>query len=645
MNKVDKTARLIKYGNIPLTYKFDVKEKRWIKRERQLKHKTLGRIYNVSPKDRERFHLKLLLNRVTGATSFKDLRIHNGIVYDTYEETAKAFGLIENDNIILEIFKEAIIIMKAVQLRKYFAWFLIAENIQGRKIWNKFKNYFCDDFKNNRENKALSILQEIFESEQSSCKSFGLPEPEIIDIVNEEEENEIATSKEFFNNMYNKLNLEQKFIFENIVNNEEKMYFIIGPGGTGKTFLYKTIIFYYLSIGKKILSMAWTGIAAILLPHGMTSHRTFRLPLNLEEIGISMITSQYDKKKLREADLIIWDEASMISKKALEIIDKTLRDLCNNNIPFGNKLLILGGDFRQILPVQKRGTKESIIQDTIKFSKLWPLFKIMELRTNIRTCDEDFSKFLLKIGNGEIKTLIVPDCWKTNDICKKIYKNINTNGEFLNSAILACHNEDTFRLNKKVLKLINGNIVNYYSLDKASYKGIDQTNKEIYLDYPIEILNKINNEGLPPHKLELKIGAIVMLIRNLNIKSGLCNGTRLQIIALHRHSLEVKIITGDKFGELEFIPRITLSTGESSSLPFILYRKQFPVILGFAMTINKSQGQTFNSLGLYYRRPLFAHGQLYVALSRCKNYRNIFIENVSDKENEIDNIVWQEIFE
>ena len=86
--------------------------------------------------------------------------------------------------------------------------------------------------------------------------------------------------------------------------------------------------------------MAWTGIASILLSKGMTSHRTFRLPLDLSNIESAFLQHDSDKRRLREAN-IIWDEASMIPKKALEIVDKTLRDVCAADYPFGGKLIIL----------------------------------------------------------------------------------------------------------------------------------------------------------------------------------------------------------------------------------------------------------------------------------------------------------------
>ena len=108
-----------------------------------------------------------------------------------------------------------------------------------------------------------------------------------------------------------------------------------------------------------------------------TTHKTFRWPLDIRNLETSILNEENDKKRLREIDVIIWDEASMIPKKALEIVDKTLQDVCINNLKFGGKLVILSGDLRQIAPVVKSGSKEDIILETIKYSQYWPLFKIL----------------------------------------------------------------------------------------------------------------------------------------------------------------------------------------------------------------------------------------------------------------------------
>lgn len=126
LNKVDKEARNIKYINIPCYYRFETKTKNWIKRTRSQRFPTIGRLNIVSPKDSERFHLKLLLNYIKGATSFDCLRTHN-IIYSTYRECALALGLIENDDHVFKIFDEACNVMMPSQLRKFFAWFLLAE--------------------------------------------------------------------------------------------------------------------------------------------------------------------------------------------------------------------------------------------------------------------------------------------------------------------------------------------------------------------------------------------------------------------------------------------------------------------------------------------------------------------------------------
>ena len=125
----------------------------------------------------------------------------------------------------------------------------------------------------------------------------------------------------------------------------------------------------------------------------------------------------------------------------------------------------------------------------------------------------------------------------------------------------------------------------------------------------------------------------------------MCNGTRLKVTKLFQYNIEAEIVTGENIGKKVFIPRITLNTGESSSLPFILYRKQFPITIAFCMTINKSQGQSFDYVGLYIKRPLFSHGQLYVALSRCRNPKNIYIQNELENSSEIENVVWKKVLD
>lgn len=160
----------------------------------------------------------------------------------------------------------------------------------------------------------------------------------------------------------------------------------------------------------------------------------------------------------------------------------------------------------------------------------------------------------------------------------------------------------------------------FLSADKAS----DDSGVPIG-NLPLEYLNGINIAGFPIHKTILKVGVPVLLLRNLNPASGLCNGTRLLITRMRRRVIKGGIITESCAGEIAFLPRIALTSEASPSLPFTLRRLQFPVRPAFGMTINKSQGQPLSHVGLSLITAVFTHGQLYVALSRGWNRRNIKI--------------------
>ncbi|GBP93841.1 ATP-dependent DNA helicase PIF6 [Eumeta japonica] len=178
-------------------------------------------------------------------------------------------------------------------------------------------------------------------------------------------------------------------------------------------------------------------------------------------------------------------------------------------------------------------------------------------------------------------------------------------------AILAARNSNVDEINDIILSKLPGDIVTYTSIDTV----MDQ---EDVVNYPQEFLNSLNPSGLPPHSLNLKIGAPIILLRNLK-PPNLCNGTRLQVKFLRNNVIVAIVLTGPAVGQTVLIPRIPMIPND---LPFNFKRIQFPIKLSFAVTINKSQGQTFKHVGIDLRQDCFSHGQLYVALSRSASKKN-----------------------
>ena len=158
-------------------------------------------------------------------------------------------------------------------------------------------------------------------------------------------------------------------------------------------------------------------------------------------------------------------------------------------------------------------------------------------------------------------------------------------------AILAARNDTIDKLNEQLFASMNDEVFTSYSVDKV----MDERDAEIYA---IEYLNTVNLSNLPPHELKLKIGAIVILLRNLSPSIGLCNETRLRVIRISQRVIECEILGGKYAGNMVMIPRISLSPSSTEDLSFDFRRTQFPLRLAFAMTINKAQGQTLNYVGL-----------------------------------------------
>ena len=262
----------------------------------------------------------------------------------------------------------------------------------------------------------------------------------------------------------------------------------------------------------------------------------------------------------------------------IEAVDRAFREYCKvadallEEVPFGGKVVVFGGDLRQVLPVVQKGSRDNIVDQYIKCSSLWRHVTSLQLEDNMRVLRavgeeaavlDKFSKYLLRIGDGSEPTIggtefdvaidpcmALPNGSNLNKLYEAVYHNFsgsvfsNNMGTFLTSrAVLTSNNADANNVNDYLIndfdKEMNPSIIHLYSAD-----ALESQDEQIQLSYPVEYLNSINYGGIPPHHLKLKVGCPIMLFRNLDSSNGLCNGTRLLCLNIQLRIITAKIVTG-----------------------------------------------------------------------------------------------------
>ncbi|KAJ2996365.1 hypothetical protein NUW54_g7251 [Trametes sanguinea] len=562
--------------------------------------------------------------------------------HGSFQDAANALGLFAHQNEGQLALAEAISSLYTPhQLRLLFVHLLVNDCLVSPiAVWNSY----CDSLSRDHvlrhqgattlgADDTLMELNRLLEEYGRSLTEFGLPQPsETTSEVAHELERWAPFRPEMLRTAqqcFAQFNVDQQSIADSVLdavfNERPYLLFVDGPAGRGKTFLINAICDHCRALNHIAITTATSAYAAQLYRGGRTTHSAFKVPVNdNNELLKSSITLHSTRADLiRAARLIVWDEAPTANTAVLGCVEDICRQIMKNNRPFGGKVVILLGDFRQTCPVVRHGTRAQVVHASIKSSPLWHLFTIKRLTIPIRNAaDPQFAAFIDRVGDGLLTNPaldMLTRATTTYDLCDFVYPPhiLADPTACVSRAILAPTNAQIDAYNNDIIDRIAGDEQTYFAADSLKEAT------DVGAHSPDDILDYVARQtpsGLPPHALTIKVNGVYRLIRNLSIDRGLVKNTRVIIVALGRRLITVRVIRPSHDNDPStdiLLPRITFSTTLPSG--HTLLRRQFPLAPAYATTFNSCQGLTLDIVGLDLTHPAFSHGQLYTALSRIRH--------------------------
>ena len=394
-----------------------------------------------------------------------------------------------------------------------------------------------------------------------------------------------------------KLSGEQKALFE-IMEGSQQHLFITGRAGAGKSVLLRH---FRENTKKKVVVTAPTGIAALNV-RGQTIHSLFKLPPQLHRKG-NLSSNKRLESLLKRIDTIVIDEISMVRADLLDAIDERLRQACDSDIPFGGAQLIMFGDVYQLPPVVEENLApyfENVHGGHFFFNALaWreTEFKIFELTQVFRQKDPIFKDILNAVRDGTV---------------------VNSQLEQLNVRYGVIPPDEGAITLAPTNNLVT--TINQRKLDELPGK----THK-----YQATITGEMKRSVFPTEEvLQLKKGAQIVLLRN-DMDKRWVNGSVGKIEELHEDYIKIKVgeavydLEKNTWEEIAYTYDSTTHKVESKTTSSFT---QYPIRLAWALTIHKSQGQTYEQVCLDLTTKTFAAGQMYVALSRCTSLDGLYLK-------------------
>lgn len=338
----------------------------------------------------------------------------------------------------------------------------------------------------------------------------------------------------------------------------------------------------------------------------------------------------------------------MANRAVLSCVEETCRRVTGNNAPFGGKVVIILGDFRQTCPVIPGGSRTRVVNASVRSSPLWPSFKIYRLITPLRNAeDPEFAHWVDTIGDGagpDINLDMIDRLSSVNDVIAFVFPDdiLHDSTRSVRRSILAPTNVQVDAYNDAIIARIDGLSRTYYaadSLKELAEAGLAESGGA--LDYAA----KRRIPGLPDHSITIKVNGVYRLLRNLSLDRGLVKNIRVLVTDIGHRLITVRLLKEHNgITEIDeediLIPRITFTYVLPSG--HTLLRRQFPLAPAYATTFNSCQGLTLDIVGIDLTRPVFSHGQLYTALSRVRHRSHVRVR-LRGGEVTAPNITYQEI--
>lgn len=403
-------------------------------------------------------------------------------------------------------------------------------------------------------------------------------------------------------------NEQEKEIIDIALNTNENI-FLHGPGGTGKSTLLKEIAKQFSKQGKKVAITAATGVAAINVGGG-TLHRFAGIGLGKDD-KFKLYKKVMSKRKYidrwRDTQVLIIDETSMIGGELFDKINYIAKKVRQRKDPMGNLKVIISGDLLQLPPINDKWIFESESWEEFNFL-------IFNLRESRRYEKDEYFEMLLRIRESR---------HSKNDIkllqeCVTKYEKVEDDIETwdIQPTILYSRRIDVDYHNKNELDKLDDKEYNFDAIDSFEFRE-NNTSEEQKAYY-----KTILNDAIP-ERIYLKKGAQVMLRKNLDVELGLVNGSRGVVIDINVQSNEIMVM---------FLNGITMpivkDQWEIDDNDVLVIRQQIPLILAWSITIHKSQGATLDSVICDIGSSVFAFSQAYVALSRVKDIKGLYLTDL-----------------